>query len=172
MGQRAVRKQTGSRNPLGGAVCPRPHPDSRTYLRSPKVGAFEQTHPRESYHPWLFWNSKLELSAKLLATREPKMEFLADVGTFFPIVSSEFQPGSGERAKGFVVSLVCNVPGWLQVLFIPAIRRRYTAEPGSAVLDCSVTHRNNKLRGWCTGPLNCNDVKWSEHSSPLSGSLN
>jgi hypothetical protein len=33
------------------------------------------------------------------------MEFLADVGTFFPIVSSEFQPGSGERPKVFVVSL-------------------------------------------------------------------
>lgn len=33
------------------------------------------------------------------------MEFLADVGTFFPIVSSEFQPGSGEQPKVFVVSL-------------------------------------------------------------------
>jgi hypothetical protein len=34
------------------------------------------------------------------------MEILADVGIFcFPIASSEFQPGSGERAKVFVVSL-------------------------------------------------------------------
>jgi hypothetical protein len=33
------------------------------------------------------------------------MEFLADVGTFFPVVSSEFQPGSRERPKVFVVSL-------------------------------------------------------------------
>jgi uncharacterized protein YjbJ (UPF0337 family) len=31
------------------------------------------------------------------------MEFLADGGTFFPIVSSEFQPGSGEWPKVFVV---------------------------------------------------------------------
>jgi hypothetical protein len=33
------------------------------------------------------------------------MEFLADFGTFFSIVSSEFQRGSGERPKFFFVSL-------------------------------------------------------------------
>jgi uncharacterized protein YjbJ (UPF0337 family) len=43
---------------------------------------------------------------KLSATRDSKMEILADVGIFcFPTVPSEFQPGSGERAKVFVVSL-------------------------------------------------------------------
>jgi hypothetical protein len=39
------------------------------------------------------------------------MEILADVGIFcFPIASSEFQPGSGERPKVFVVSLAWTRP--------------------------------------------------------------
>jgi hypothetical protein len=78
---------------------------SSGFAHSLKVSAFEQTRPEKVITLGWIGIPDWKLLGKLLATREPKLEFLADVGTFFPIVSSEFQPGSGERAKVFVVSL-------------------------------------------------------------------
>jgi hypothetical protein len=71
MGQKAVRKQTASRNPLG-------EPCALGLIRIrvlPKVSAFEQTRSERVITLGWIGIPDWKLLGKLLATREPKWNF-------------------------------------------------------------------------------------------------